>query len=100
MTVTGQIAKFICKKDSTPAYINDFCMPRMFIVDNKGRRQGVILDIFTYKKIMELLEDLADIQYVEKHRKDKGKPLEEFITELKKMQRAKVIIRRKNKKVL
>ena len=34
--------------------------PRQYIVDENGERVGIVLDIETYRRIMELLEDVID----------------------------------------
>ena len=38
--------------------------PRQFIVDENGERVGIVLDIETYNRMMEFLEDAFDIQLI------------------------------------
>ncbi|NQU04485.1 MAG: hypothetical protein HQ568_00220 [Calditrichaeota bacterium] len=38
--------------------------PRQYIVDEKGDRVGIVLDIETYRQMMELLEDAFDVQLI------------------------------------
>jgi hypothetical protein len=42
---------------------------REYVLDAKGNRVGIILDIPTYEKLMEALEELEDIRDFDEHTK-------------------------------
>lgn len=44
-----------------------------YVVDSKGKRTGVLVDIKIFERLMEELEDLYDITEAEKIIKKKGK---------------------------
>jgi PHD/YefM family antitoxin component YafN of YafNO toxin-antitoxin module len=52
-----------------------------FITDKNGKKVSVVIDINDYKKIMEEIEELEDIKLYDlvKARKEKTKPLSEYI---------------------
>ncbi|MBI4126385.1 MAG: type II toxin-antitoxin system Phd/YefM family antitoxin [Deltaproteobacteria bacterium] len=52
-----------------------------FVVDAKGRKVSVLLDVAAYNK---LLEDLHDLQVVARRRNNPKLSLKEFKTRLKK----------------
>jgi hypothetical protein len=54
-----------------------------FIIDDSGKRREVIMPISAYKKLLELLEDLEDVQYIKKHKDDEEITLDEFVSQLK-----------------
>lgn len=56
-----------------------------FVTDDKGRKKEVILSLTEYQKILNLLEDLADISYIKKHKKDERITIEEFISQIVKI---------------
>ena len=53
-----------------------------FIVDNKGKKTSVVLDIKTFKLLVEELEDAYDVRTAEKiikaGKREKGKTLDEL----------------------
>ena len=53
-----------------------------YIVDEKGKRSAVILSWREYQRLLELLEDLADSQYIKEHRKEGRISLAEFEKQL------------------
>lgn len=55
-----------------------------FIVDEKGKRTKVILDIDDYEKLLETLEDAADIRASDelKASNEEAIPLEQAIAEI------------------
>lgn len=53
-----------------------------YIVDENGRRSAVILRLREYQQLLELLEDLADRQYIKEHRKEGRISLAEFEKQL------------------
>ncbi len=55
--------------------------PGSYIVDDKGRKKGVILDVKTYE---ELLEDLEDLRMVAERKDEPTSSLEEVEKRLKK----------------
>lgn len=55
-----------------------------YIVDNKGNRTGIVLDIDEYQRILELLEDIEDIKYIREHKNDERISLDDFIVQLEK----------------
>lgn len=46
-----------------------------FVVDEKGKRIGIMLDIKEYRKILEALEELESIRAYDKAKASKGKPI-------------------------
>lgn len=54
-----------------------------FITDESGKRSGVILDMPTYHKILDVLEDISDVRIANKRRKDEKIPIEKFLAQLK-----------------
>jgi len=58
---------------------------RQYLVDEKGRRTGVVLGIKEYEDLLEAAEQLDDIHYLERAKKVKGKPvpLEQVETKLR-----------------
>lgn len=54
-----------------------------FIINDQGKRKGVILNMTQYRKILELLQDIEDLQYIKKHKRDKQISLDEFVSALK-----------------
>lgn len=56
-----------------------------YIVDEKGEKKSVVLDIKEFKKIVRIVEDLEDLRHIIKHRKEEKISLEDFISELKKV---------------
>lgn len=55
-----------------------------YIVDEKGRKKSVVLDIEEFKKIVQIIEDLEDLRYIIKHRKDEKISLDDLIRNLNK----------------
>jgi hypothetical protein len=39
----------------------------MYLVDNKGNKKAVVLDMKDYKKLLAYIEDLEDVKYVKEH---------------------------------
>jgi hypothetical protein len=46
-----------------------------YMVDEKGKRIGIMLDIKEYRKILEVLEELESIRAYDKAKMSKGKPI-------------------------
>ncbi|MDP1728369.1 MAG: hypothetical protein Q8M15_16415 [Bacteroidota bacterium] len=55
-----------------------------YITDNKNRRQAVVIDLKTFKKHEEEIEDLLDILIAESHKDEESIPFEKVVKELKK----------------
>lgn len=55
-----------------------------YIVDEKGNKKSVVLDIKEFKKIVRVVEDLEDLRHIIKHRKEERISLDDFISELRK----------------
>ena len=53
-----------------------------YVVNEQGKCSAVILNIKEYRQLLELLEDLADSQYVKNHRKEKKVSFDEFAKQL------------------
>lgn len=56
-----------------------------YIIDEKGKKKSVILDIKEFKKIVKIVEDLEDLRFIIKHRKAERISLDEFIRKLNKV---------------
>ena len=57
---------------------------RQYIINKKGEKKSVILDIREFKKMMQVLEDSDDPHYIIiKRQKEKKTSLEDFVSELK-----------------
>lgn len=54
-----------------------------FIINDQGKPTGVILTMHDYHKLVELVEDLEDIRYIKKHKRDSKITLDKFVQELK-----------------
>lgn len=63
------------------ATANKMRNPGSYIVDSKGRKKGVILDLKTYE---ELLEDLEDLRLVAERKDEPTTSLKEVEKRLKK----------------
>ena len=48
---------------------------RQYLVDEKGRRTGVVLSIKEYEDLVEAAEQRDDIHHLERAKKVKGKPV-------------------------
>ena len=46
-----------------------------YVVDEKGKRIGIMLDIKEYRKILEALEELESIRAYDKAKASKSKPI-------------------------
>ena len=55
-----------------------------FIVDVKGRKKAVVLDIRDYE---EMLEDIEDLKIIAERKNEPARPLEEVEKRLKKLGR-------------
>ena len=59
-----------------------------YVIDNSGKKTGVLLDLKTFNLIIEELEDLRDVreaeQIIAEGEKAKGRTLEEIEKSLKK----------------
>ncbi len=55
-----------------------------FVIDDKGKQIGVILDIAEYRKLLEEIEELESIRAYDaaKAAKDKAIPFEQAISEI------------------
>jgi hypothetical protein len=58
--------------------------PRQYIVNENGERVGIVLDIETYKRMMEFLEDAFDIQLINETIGEPTTPWEEVKESLRK----------------
>ena len=47
-----------------------------YIVDKRGKKKAVIIDMKEYQKLLERLEDLEDIKYVKEHIAEESIPYE------------------------
>lgn len=54
-----------------------------FLIDTKGRPKAVVIDIRDYRKLLQRLEDLEDVEYIKAHLREKTMPLEHVLDELK-----------------
>jgi hypothetical protein len=54
------------------------------IVNEKGTPVSVILNVRDYGKLLSLLADVVDSQYLARHRKDSKRPFSDFMSELRK----------------
>ena len=48
---------------------------RQYLVDEKGRRTGVVLSIKEYEDLVEAAEQLDDIRYLEEAKAEEGEPI-------------------------
>ncbi|MCC6143726.1 MAG: hypothetical protein IT368_07955 [Candidatus Hydrogenedentes bacterium] len=71
--------------------VKDLQMTPEFVVDENGKKTGVYLSIEDFNKIMELLEDFADIIDYDEAMKEPGDaiPFEQFVRELEAEDRVK-----------
>ncbi|NQS97950.1 MAG: hypothetical protein HQ591_05810 [candidate division Zixibacteria bacterium] len=53
-----------------------FQHPPQYIVDSKGKKVGVILDMDTFREMMEALEDLYDNRLMDEVEDEETMPLE------------------------
>lgn len=49
--------------------------PKQYVVDEKGRRTGVVLTIQEYEELVEAAEQLDDIRHLEKAKAVPGEPI-------------------------
>lgn len=54
-----------------------------FVIDENGKRKAIIIPITTYQKMIEVIEDLEDVNYIKRHKNDNEISLEEFMVHLK-----------------
>lgn len=47
-----------------------------YLVDNKGNKKAVVLDMKDYRKLLAHLEDLEDVKYVKEHMAEETVPYE------------------------
>ena len=64
---------------------------RQYLVDEKGRRTGVVLSIKEYEDLIEAAEQRDDIAHLDEARKVEGEPI--TLEELEVQLRAKGILR-------
>ena len=62
-------------------------MPARYVVDEEGRRVGVLLDVEEYERMVEELEDMEDVRAYDEAMKDladgeKPRPLEEVVADI------------------
>ena len=62
-------------------------MAARYVVDEEGRRVGMLLDVEEYERMVEELEDLEDIRLYDEAMKDladgeKPRPLEEVVANI------------------
>jgi hypothetical protein len=48
---------------------------RQYLVDEKGRRTGVVLSLKEYEDLVEAAEQLDDIRYLEAAKAEEGEPI-------------------------
>ena len=48
---------------------------RQYLVDEKGRRTGVVLSLKEYEDLVEAAEQLDDIRYLEEAKAEEGEPI-------------------------
>jgi len=48
---------------------------RQYLVDEKGRRTGVVLSLKEYEDLVEAAEQLDDIRYLEEAKAEEGEPV-------------------------
>jgi len=48
---------------------------RQYLVDEKGRRLGIVLSIKEYEDLVEAAEQLDDIRYLEEAEAEQGEPI-------------------------
>lgn len=60
-----------------------------YVVDEKGKRIGIMLDIKEYRKILEALEELESIQAYDRAKASKEKPIpfSQAVAEIQKKRR-------------
>ena len=47
-----------------------------YIVDKRGKKKAVIIDMNEYQKLLERIEDLEDVKYVKEHIPEDSIPYE------------------------
>jgi hypothetical protein len=59
-------------------------MPAQYITDADGNRTGIILDLDTYRQLLQAQEDLEDIRAAEAAKADdpEGLPLDQALAEI------------------
>ena len=57
---------------------------REYLVDSKGHPKAVVLDLKEYQRMLEMLADLQDAEYIRQHRHEKLIPMEEVHRNFKK----------------
>jgi hypothetical protein len=60
------------------------CKPPQYLVDEKGQRTGVVLDLERYQELLEAEEDLDDIRAYDAAKAEGGEaiPFEQAIKEI------------------
>ena len=78
-------SKRVSKARSTRAKARSPKKLRQYLVDEKGRRTGVVLSIKEYEALLEAAEDLEDIRAADEARAEGGEPipLEEVVARLR-----------------
>jgi hypothetical protein len=55
-----------------------------YITDDRNKRQAVVIDLKTFKKHEEEIEDLLDVLIAESHKDEESIPFNKVVKELKK----------------
>jgi hypothetical protein len=55
-----------------------------YIKDDRNKRQAVVIDLKTFKKHEEEIEDLLDVLIAESHKDEESIPFNKVVKELKK----------------
>jgi hypothetical protein len=68
-------SKRVSKARSTRAKARSPKKLRQYLVDEKGRRTGIVLSIKEYEALLEAVEDLEDIRAADEARAEGGEPI-------------------------
>ncbi|OGX06695.1 MAG: hypothetical protein A3G87_01000 [Omnitrophica bacterium RIFCSPLOWO2_12_FULL_50_11] len=55
-----------------------------YVVDAHGHRKAVLLNLKDYARLMKIIGDIRDVQFIHRHRHDKLVPMHEVHNRLKK----------------
>ena len=54
-----------------------------FLVDKNGKPKAVVLDLGTYRNLLQIAEDKEDLKEFERLKNERAMPFEKFVKELK-----------------
>ena len=57
---------------------------REYLVDGRGQPKAVVLDLKEYQRMLKILTDLKDVEYIRRHQHEKLVPMEAIHRKLKK----------------